>query len=128
MSSMDFPLNYLKFFFEYPGQSDQSQNRIHNQIRQKYLAHDLIILSLYRRDNIPTIRLECWSMAASLYDGEKASGPTPVMFASEPEVAYDAVESDLAKIHHDIMRINKSFLIFEHINLKAAAGVIKKPR
>ena len=65
-------------------------------------------------------------MAASLYDGEKASGPTPVMFASEPEVAYDAVESDLAKIHHDIMRINKSFLIFEHINLKAAAGVIKK--
>ena len=113
---------------KYPGRFDRIQNQIHNQISQKCLVHDLIILSLYRRDNIPTIRLECWSMAASLYDGEKASGPTPVMFASEPEVAYDAVESDLAKIHHDIMRINKSFLIFEHINLKAAAGVIKKPR
>ena len=63
-------------------------------------------------------------MAASLYDGEKASGPTPVMFASEPEVAYDAVESDLAKIHHDIMRINKSFLIFEHINLNSPSSDI----
>ena len=67
-------------------------------------------------------------MAASLYDREKAAGPTRVMFASEPEVAYDAMESDLAKIHHNIMRINKSFLIFEHINLKAEAAVIKKPR
>ena len=67
-------------------------------------------------------------MAASLYDGDKAAGPTPVMFASDPEVAYEAVESDLPKIHHDIMSINRSFLIFEHINLKAAAAVIKKPR
>ena len=66
-------------------------------------------------------------MVASLYDGEKAAGPTPVMFASEPEVDYDAMESDLAEIHHDIMRINKSFLIFEHINLKAAAAVSKNP-
>ena len=67
-------------------------------------------------------------MAASLYDGEKAAGPTPVLFASDPEVAYDAVQSDLTRIHHDLMRINKSFLVFEIVNLKAAAAVLKKPR
>ena len=80
------------------------------------------------RDNIPTINLDVWTMGASLYDGEAASGPSPVLFAVEPEAAYLAIESDLAKIHHDLMRINRSFLCFESINLKAAVATLKKPR
>ena len=80
------------------------------------------------RDNIPTIRLDVWTLSASLYDGQMAVGPTPVLFALEPETAHSAIKSDLAKIHHDLMRVNKSFLQLEYISLKAAAAVIKKPR
>jgi hypothetical protein len=39
-----------------------------------------------------------------------------------------AFSADLSKAHYDINKINKSFLMAEHVDLASAEALVKKPR
>jgi hypothetical protein len=43
------------------------------------------------RDNVPTVELAVWGLEATLFDGEIAAGPVPVLFSEEPEATLVAV-------------------------------------
>ena len=79
-------------------------------------------------DNVPTLRLGSWPLNASLFDGEVAAGPCPILFAEDEEVALESLQADPGKAHYDLNRISKLFLAFESISLKDAAALVKKPR
>ena len=80
------------------------------------------------RDNVPTIRLGAWPLNASLFDGEVAAGPCPILFAEDEETTVAALILDHGKSHYDVMRINRAFLSLESVNLKEATAIVKKPR
>ena len=74
------------------------------------------------------MKLSSWPLSCNLYEGEIAAGPVPILFASEPEEALEAITSDPAHAHYDVTKINKALLAFEFITAKAALAVLKKPR
>ena len=79
------------------------------------------------RDNIPTVRLAYWPLSTDLYDRDVVAGPVPVLFAPNPEEAIDSLNSDLARSHKDVMKLNRLFGVYEYINLEAAIAIMKKP-
>jgi len=80
------------------------------------------------RDNIPTIRLGAWPLNATMFEGEIAAGPCPLLFGEDEEASVTALAADLGKAHYDIMRINRAFFSLESVTLKDATAIVKKPR
>ena len=52
----------------------------------------------------------------------------PILFATEPEEALEAITSDAAHAHYNVTKINKALVAFEFLTAKAALAVLKKPR
>jgi hypothetical protein len=52
----------------------------------------------------------------------------PTLFAEDEREALIAFSADLPKAHYDINKINKSFLMAEHVDLASAEALVKKPR
>ena len=77
---------------------------------------------------MPTIKLGEWPLQCDLWDGEVLAGPVPTLFADTPDVAADALKSDLGKVHYDLNRLHKVFFGTEHVDLKEAIALVKKPR
>jgi hypothetical protein len=80
------------------------------------------------RDNVPTVELAVWSLEASLFDGEIAAGPVPVLFSEEPEATLAAVTANPGKAHYDVQKVARCFLMPETIRLDEASALVKKPR
>ena len=85
------------------------------------------MLTLYR-DNVPTIHIKTWSLAATLFEGEVAGGPVPTLFAADPEVAKAAISADVLKAHWDVNKMSRVLMEGESVNLKEAVALMKKPR
>ena len=63
-----------------------------------------------------------------MWDGDFIAGPVPTFFAETPEGALNALRSDLAKAHYDMNRFHRIFVCPEHVDLKEAMELVKKPR
>jgi hypothetical protein len=77
---------------------------------------------------VPTVELATWSLDATLFDGEHAAGPVPVLFSEDPEASLTALEGAAAKAHSDLQKVAKCFFMPEYIKLEEALHVVKKPR
>jgi hypothetical protein len=64
----------------------------------------------------------------TLFDGEAAAGPVPVIFSDEPEATATAIAANPAKAHYDIQKVARCFAMMENIRLDEALAIIKKPR
>jgi hypothetical protein len=80
------------------------------------------------RDNVPTIELVSWDLEATLFDGDVAAGPVPVLFSEEPESTAAAVAANVAKAHYDVQKIARCFAMPETVRLEDALSLVKKPR
>jgi hypothetical protein len=85
------------------------------------------ILYAYR-DNVPTIKLGEWPLLCNMWDGEILAGPVPTLFADTPDVDAHSLKSDMGKAHYDLNRLHRVFVGHEHIELKEALALVKKPR
>ena len=75
-----------------------------------------------------SVLLASWPLRATTFDDEVASGPVPLLFAEDIDTATESLSSNIAKSHADCMKVNKAFLAKEHITLKEAADMFKRPR
>ena len=85
-------------------------------------------MSLFHRDNVPTIRLAAWPLEGDFFDGDVAAGPVPTLFSQEPDTTSRAVIDNIAKAHNDLQRLAKVFFIMEAISLPDCPAILKKPR
>ena len=60
---------------------------------------------MLHRDNLPTVEAKTWYLHAHTFDGDLAAGPVPLLFANNPEVATAAINSDPAKAHFDLSKV-----------------------
>jgi hypothetical protein len=83
---------------------------------------------LYRRDNIPTVLLESWPLAATMWDGNILAGPVPTLFAEDADLSSEALAGDPAKAHGDLAKLYRAFFMPEHLQLTDAVELLRKPR
>ena len=74
------------------------------------------------------MKLVEWPLQCNMWDGELLAGPVPTLFAETPDVALDALKSDLGKVHYDLNRLHKVFFGTESVDLKEAIALVKKSR
>jgi hypothetical protein len=67
------------------------------------------------RDAVVTVSIAEWDLTCNLFDGETALGPVPRLFATNPEEALAALNSDEARAFRDLQRIMAKFLVPENI-------------
>jgi hypothetical protein len=77
---------------------------------------------------MPIIELASWSLEATMFDGDEAAGPVPVLFSEDPESTKRGVASNLVKAHHDIQKVVRCFMMPETVRLEEATALIKRPR
>ena len=80
------------------------------------------------RDNIPSIQVKSWPLAASLWNSDCISGLVPTLFADNVEAASEALTNNPGKAHGDMAKFNKVILMPEDLSLSDAAAFLKKPR
>jgi len=80
------------------------------------------------RDNIPTVHLKTWSIKSSTFDGDKAAGLVPTLFAADPDAIVAVLDKSWIGLQHDVIKINKAIFMPEGIQIRDAAGLLKKPR
>jgi hypothetical protein len=79
-------------------------------------------------DNVPTIAAVAWPADARLFSGDDTGGPVPTFFTEDIEAAREAIAENLVRLHSDIQRLMKLFIMPENIDLQEALAIIKKPR
>jgi hypothetical protein len=62
-----------------------------------------------------------------MWNGDLLAGPVPTLFADTPDVAVDALNADMAKVHYDLKQIHRVLFGPKHVDVKEAA-LVKKPR
>jgi hypothetical protein len=77
---------------------------------------------------MPSIELALWNLEATMFDGDEAAGPVPVLFSEEPEATRRAIATNLPKAHYDIQKVVRCFMMPEIIQLEDALAIIKRPR
>jgi hypothetical protein len=77
---------------------------------------------------VPTVELNTWSLGATLFEGEIAAGPVPVLFSEDPEASQAALESGTLKAHGDLQKIARTFFMPETVQLEEALNLVKRPR
>ena len=77
---------------------------------------------------MPTIKLGEWALQCNMWDGDLLAGPVPTLFADTPDVAVDALKSDPGKAHYDLNRLHRVLFGPEHVDIKEAMALVKKPR
>jgi hypothetical protein len=87
-----------------------------------------ITLLFIHRDNVPTVELAAWPLEASLFDGDIAAEPVPLIFSEEPDSSWAALESNMAKAHADLQKVARCFYMPETIHLEDALNLVKKRR
>jgi hypothetical protein len=80
------------------------------------------------RDNVPTIALTAWNVEAKLFNGDDTAGPVPTFFTDEIEAAKEAMMDNPRRLHQDLQRLMKMFIMPETVSLEEALAIIKKPR
>jgi len=80
------------------------------------------------RNNIPGQLIKSWPLSASLFNSDLIRGPVPTFFANDAAAVTTALKENPARIHADISKISKLFYIPEGLDLKEAAGILKKAR
>jgi hypothetical protein len=60
------------------------------------------------RDNLPAVDVKTWYLHAHMFnsDAAAATGPVPILFAANPEIAAAAIEAEPAKAHFDLSKVN----------------------
>ena len=51
--------------------------------------------------------VESWPLSTDMWDGECLAGPLPTLFATDPVLAMDNFNKDLAKAHWDLAKLYK---------------------
>lgn len=82
----------------------------------------------YSRDYVPTVLLETWPLAATMWDGEELGGPVPTMFAVDGTAALANMLKAPGRLHGDLMKFGRLFGVVEHVEMAKAVQIIKKPR
>jgi hypothetical protein len=59
------------------------------------------------RDNLPALQLQTWDLNANMYDGTTTAGPVPTIFSDDQQATIDAMVSDPAQAHKDVIKINR---------------------
>ncbi len=77
---------------------------------------------------MPTVLLAEWDLQADYFDGATLSGPVPRLFASQPDEARTALQSDPAKAFKDLQRIHSRLFIAENIPASEAWSFVGNPR
>jgi len=77
---------------------------------------------------VPTVSLGVWDASSTLFDGDVLAGLVPTLFGTDPEAINSALKDDPARLQWDILKLNKLLFTHEHISLKDAVGLMKKPR
>jgi hypothetical protein len=80
------------------------------------------------RDNVPVVELSTWNLEATLFDGDLAAGPVPVLFTEDPDSSRTALANNVAKAHYDTQKIASCFYMPEILKLEDALTVVRKPR
>ena len=80
------------------------------------------------RDNVPTIRVHTWPLAAMLFDNDILGGPVPTLFGDDDDTNLAAIQSDPSMAHWDLNKIARIFLMPESLDLQEAIQFLKKPR
>jgi hypothetical protein len=80
------------------------------------------------RDNVPTIKLASWEVAARLFNGDAAAGPVPALFSEDINASLSALMENPQRAHQDMQRAMKSFFMPETVELEEALLLVKKPR
>jgi hypothetical protein len=88
----------------------------------------ILIFFLLCRDNVPTIELATWSAEARLFNGDDTAGPVPTFFSDEMEAAKEAMMDNPRRVHQDLQRLMKMFIMPETVSLEEAIAIVKKPR
>jgi hypothetical protein len=92
------------------------------------VSKEIIMHKSMFRDIVPTVELASWNLRATLFEGEIAAGPVPVLFSDDPEASLTALESGTLKAHSDLQKIARTFFMPETVQLAEALNVVKKPR
>ena len=79
-------------------------------------------------DNIASVLVKTWDMDSTLFDGELLAGPVPTLFSENVEASNTSVLADPLKLHWDMMKICKCFIMYESMSVVEAQAYIKKPR
>jgi len=74
------------------------------------------------------VHIKTWHLRSSTFDGDKAAGLVPTLFASDPDAIAGALDSNWIGLQHDVNKINKTIFMPEGVSFKEASGLLKKPR
>ncbi len=74
------------------------------------------------------VQLCIWDIHASMFDNDVAAGLVPTIFAEDPDTTTTNMNKDLARLHGDIMKMNRIFFSPEVVTVTEAASLFKKPR
>jgi len=88
----------------------------------------IFTISFTFRDNIPTVHLRSWSLKCTTFDGDKAAGLVPTLFAADPEGILATLDRSWIGLQHDVVKLNKVIFSPEGVSLKESHGLLKKPR
>ncbi len=77
---------------------------------------------------MPAVLLAEWDLQTDYFDGATLSGPVPRLFASQPDEARTALQSDPAKAFKDLQRIHSRLFIAENIPATEAWSFVGNPR
>ena len=72
--------------------------------------------------------VKSWDMDSTLFDGELLATPVPTLFSENIEASNTSVLADPLKLHWDMMKICKCFIMYESMSVVEAQAYIKKPR
>jgi hypothetical protein len=63
-----------------------------------------------------------------LFDGDVAAGPVPTLYAADVQAAKRCLVDNPVRLHADLQRLAKVFLMPEYISRDEAVAIIRKPR
>jgi hypothetical protein len=63
-----------------------------------------------------------------MWDGEVLCGPFPALFSEDSKASEDGLLKHPEKAHADMAKLSRVFFMPEHVSLKTASGIVKKPR
>jgi len=80
------------------------------------------------RDNIPTVHIKSWSLKCTTFDGDKAAGLVPTLFAADPDNIAGTLDKMWIGLQHDINKLNRAIFTPEGVTIRDAQALLKKPR
>ena len=77
---------------------------------------------------MPTVHLTSWDVECVMFEGDSVAGPVMSLFAEDPGVSKQGIDSNQAWAYADYQKIVRCFLMPELVSGEEAIQIVKKPR